>query len=449
MKATLTYLAFSFFAVVGAERCPDAGENPVEDSMPTLVRIKACPACEEVQEEAFGGSVVRLEPGLVVAPREEAEAARYTFIQDGYHSVVKYFTPRDGEGFEVVMTPALEWEDWDDDGLSDAYEQELGTLVRGFDTDRDGLPDGWEVLGHDWLDYTLHGVDPGHRDVLVEVDYQHRDGRTRLLSNAVVDRLVATLAELAIENPDGSEGIRLHLVFDDQLEVPADGTCSYGRQSGARRAGFHHATLCEGVEFGGGSSPGTFSVQSPRANDDPADDATERAQYVWFASFLHEFGHSLGVCHGGDESVGCKPNYQSVMNYGYARGLNEHRTLESGRLRFSQGGLPDLDENQPIECPALAGATPSGVATVAHYGASFAPDFRFSVADGCVDWNRDGDFADGVVPAVRLRPDHAKCNRPGDPLRVLSDADDVARIEAYLPLVIDGIDGERVRNPCE
>src|SRR5262249_42928726 len=32
-------------------------------------------------------------------------------------------------------------------------------------------------------------------------------------------------------------------------------------------------------------------------------------------TFMHEFGHLLGLRHGGDDGVNCKPNYRSVMSY--------------------------------------------------------------------------------------------------------------------------------------
>lgn len=38
-------------------------------------------------------------------------------------------------------------------------------------------------------------------------------------------------------------------------------------------------------------------------------------------TFMHELGHSLGLFHGGNEEVNCKPNYLSVMQYG--RQFNE------------------------------------------------------------------------------------------------------------------------------
>ena len=32
-------------------------------------------------------------------------------------------------------------------------------------------------------------------------------------------------------------------------------------------------------------------------------------------TLMHEFGHLVGLRHGGDDAVNCKPNYRSVMSY--------------------------------------------------------------------------------------------------------------------------------------
>ena len=32
-------------------------------------------------------------------------------------------------------------------------------------------------------------------------------------------------------------------------------------------------------------------------------------------TLFHEFGHTLGLRHGGGDNVNCKPNYESVMSY--------------------------------------------------------------------------------------------------------------------------------------
>ena len=69
-------------------------------------------------------------------------------------------------------------------------------------------------------------------------------------------------------------------------------------------------------------------------------------------TFLHELGHNLGLNHGGDSSVNCKPNYQSVMNYNFQAGIPS----STGKLiyDYSREKLPalikpQLDENLGIQ----------------------------------------------------------------------------------------------------
>ena len=53
--------------------------------------------------------------------------------------------------------------------------------------------------------------------------------------------------------------------------------------------------------------------------------------------FMHELGHTLGLCHGGDEKVNFKPNYMSTMNYLYANtGLIGRRKLNYSEYEFDE-----------------------------------------------------------------------------------------------------------------
>ncbi|OUS27202.1 hypothetical protein A9Q99_15560 [Gammaproteobacteria bacterium 45_16_T64] len=66
----------------------------------------------------------------------------------------------------------------------------------------------------------------------------------------------------------------------------------------------------------------------------------------WFDGLLeagvlqHELGHNLGLLHGGDDNVVCKPNYPSVMNYNPILALS---------FDYSHGGNPTLNENHLLE----------------------------------------------------------------------------------------------------
>ena len=58
---------------------------------------------------------------------------------------------------------------------------------------------------------------------------------------------------------------------------------------------------------------------------------------------MHELGHTLGLGHGGDSGVNCKPNYLSLMNYAFQ--LGGVIDLEgNARAAFSEGVLTTIDE---------------------------------------------------------------------------------------------------------
>ena len=66
-------------------------------------------------------------------------------------------------------------------------------------------------------------------------------------------------------------------------------------------------------------------------------------------SFMHELGHTLGLGHGGGDTEGFKPNYLSVMNYGFEFENN----VKDRPLDFSRVQLPDLFEKKLDETLGL------------------------------------------------------------------------------------------------
>src|SRR5687768_4897285 len=71
------------------------------------------------------------------------------------------------DGFEASCAV-----DSDADRLADCHEAALGTDLAQADTDGDGLADGDEVLGTEGgLDLPSFGVNPRHKDLLLEIDW--------------------------------------------------------------------------------------------------------------------------------------------------------------------------------------------------------------------------------------------------------------------------------------
>jgi hypothetical protein len=91
-------------------------------------------------------------------------------------------------------------------------------------------------------------------------------------------------------------------------------------------------------------------------------------------TFMHEFGHTLGLGHGGGDGVNNKPNYLSVMNYSFQMcSVTSLPAALPGGCDYSRDDLPDLTETSPPALDECAGiGDPYGL--------------------GTVDWDGDGTF---------------------------------------------------------
>lgn len=77
--------------------------------------------------------------------------------------------------------------------------------------------------------------------------------------------------------------------------------------------------------------------------------------------FMHELGHNLGLRHGGFENRNYKPNYNSVMNYGYAfcGADGDSDSIPDDLANYSHGVNIALDENQLVEPDGVTGLGPA------------------------------------------------------------------------------------------
>lgn len=307
----------------------------------------------------------------------------------------------------TVLAVGAEWQDRDADQLRDESEAEVGSDADNPDTDGDGIPDGWEELGHEGVDYHGLGASALHRDLMVEVDYQGQP-----LPDAVIGELVAAFAALPVENPDGQPGIALHIVHD--AELAPNFQCFYPGDGGAgdrtalhRLHGdtFHKLQVCVGDDVRlATSGDRSVVVQAPAPTDEVARGRLVRA-------ILRGLGFDLGLSLGGGDDLDLKPNYPSVMNTAYAI---------SGAASYSAGILPVLDECAIVETLPFGDVPIDALGFLDLYlGEDWSAD-----ADGNVDWNGNGaidaapyelivragamncesltDFSDGSIMAAEL-----------------------------------------------
>lgn len=308
----------------------------------------------------------------------------------------------------LYSNDAIEHDD-DGDGVGAGLEAELGTCDRtGWagcgdvyntqDTDRDGIPDAAEVFGIDDAVDPQHlpawGADPLHKDVFVEIDWHVALGATNIFSESDILQVqaryeVGGAADLV--NPDGLDGVRLHI---DAGYAPADtanitllgdwggssavpNSTSYGTapatyRSAARAGVFHYALLAPGNGGGQAATPGDRFVWAGNGGNRNPD------------SFAHELGHNLNLRHWGHAAWGAvngKPNYVSIMNYAF------------GGLGFS------THQSSVVLNPAIVNEM-GGIGADASLLAG-NPYFRQIGINDEVDWDFDGDFSGNGLSQIR------------------------------------------------
>lgn len=268
--------------------------------------------------------------------------------------------------------------DSDQDGATDAEEAQHGSDPLDGDTDRDGLLDGWEIHGEGGIDMPGLGASPVRQDCFVylqcigEVD----DAGTA----AEIDRAVQTWAALPNVNRDGSTGIRLHPLWLPHLgpEAGAKAWWTNADENMPKRAKglAHYIQIAPG---GGGQSSELGDAGGCGANA------------LW-ATFLHEFGHQVGLSHSGGALPGMCPIYTSLMNYAYSYGFED----DYWKIHYSTGALQDLELNET----ALHERLDIAYARLAFLARG---PYSFKVQeDGTgtlIDWNRNGSFETEPVRA--------------------------------------------------
>lgn len=283
--------------------------------------------------------------------------------------------------------------DADDDGLSAQEEAALGTNPWWPDTDEDGLPDGLEARVLYPVPLVAMNGNPLRKNLYVEVDWFDEYPDTRL-TDVATGILKRAFARAPISNPDGSQGI---IATVDRGEF-GGGSGTAQTMVQARENIFYHAishVMLDGI-FGYADIEGRLhEFKGDFSLFGPAEGIVEAI--VW----MHELGHNLGLLHGGDDWVLCKPNYLSVMNYNpfmtlsfsYSRGslppLDEERLDERAGLGW---GAVDWNGNYKIDAEPLSaeigGVTP---ANLVHWAlnminvASLPPDLRYALGDGRCD----------------------------------------------------------------
>ncbi|MEP6539877.1 MAG: DUF4114 domain-containing protein, partial [Bryobacteraceae bacterium] len=248
------------------------------------------------------------------------------------------------DGFDHVMTKQLSstaypgriyelgWEDSDNGG--DLDFNDLIVVVRvELDSDGDGLWDDWETDGIDTdgdgiPDLKLPGANPLRKNLYLQIDYMGCSDASPNCStghrhkpdpNAIAD-VIAAFKNSPVSNPDGSTGIdltidvRTEVPHEDAIELDGLDRIKTKYFDNQRRFAYRYGIWAHGRSNSSSGVAEIFGNDLIVSLGLWTDFGTRKEQA---GTLMHEFGHTLGLGHGGGDGVNNKPNYLSVMSYAY------------------------------------------------------------------------------------------------------------------------------------
>lgn len=268
-------------------------------------------------------------------------------------------------------------------GLKDSRSYQLPTTLDSLDSDNDGLLDVWEtsIYHNSYGTIDLHSMRCTllRKDILVEADW---------IADATPDPAIwgyieGVFANAPILNPDGSQGIVIHidrgqdkkgngpfreggdtlLPSHDNMDFGEDTTSGYMDFFAYKKPPFFKKVRLEVFHYCvfGRTITGGFSGHGEIFGNDFivafSQDPHWHSVVAQVGTFIHELGHNLGLRHGGldngasDQDELYKPNQRSSMNYRYQfDGFSPDCSLRTGGIQsYSQGMLTPIDESRVDE----------------------------------------------------------------------------------------------------
>ncbi|AFM11391.1 Ig-like domain-containing protein [Turneriella parva] len=215
------------------------------------------------------------------------------------------------------------------------------------DSDNDGIPDCSEVQGSTYSGLNLYamGARVGQRDIFIEVDYMDSADPGVIPHKAALDKVKAVFNAKGYKlhfdvgdlyHPTSGINEAMHDLGNASARVPfaqgislgasADSANFFNYKAGhmdiGRRNIFYYMLFAYSRNPDG--SAGSSGVAEIEGNDSIvslgnwglAADSNRLINYQ-ASTLMHEWGHNLGLRHGGNDDVNYKPNYFSIMNYHY------------------------------------------------------------------------------------------------------------------------------------
>lgn len=287
-------------------------------------------------------------------------------------------------------------------GFSNASIQDTSCIESEVDLDGDGILNSLEESGIDInndnvTDLNLSIIsDPLHKDIFVELDYM----QNHLPNQTGMNDIVKAFKDAPVCNPDGQNGIDLHIIVDDVVphdsvtliecserknvlfsepsENPGDnwteiqnikknyfGTIKERADDNnrnildAKNSIYYYGIFIHQINNVADSgcahdmerlfvvslgNESWWQLKDVIGMDPHTNDTKSDAKFH-ARSLMHELGHTLGLVHGGNSSLNdlnYKPNYLSVMNYLYL--FPDSRMENVSFLDYSGCALPDINE---------------------------------------------------------------------------------------------------------
>lgn len=282
------------------------------------------------------------------------------------------------------------------------------------DDDADGLLNDWELRGYSAnndgvvdVDLPALGAKSKRKDLFIEIDWMEGcagNSPSKKPLPEALDQIIHSFEIAPVRNPNKSTGITLHvdygqgseftggnaidcqnpLVWPDDFQTIKNANCD------TRRQRIFHYNIW-GDTYNGTTSSGIAEL--------PGDDflvslgaftGGNGTQNQQAGTFMHEFGHNLGLRHGGTkDNVNYKPNHLSVMSYSFQ--LTE--VLLNGRLGnfdYTRVSPPDLDELALDETKGLNGDDAVNSYGTIWFCQNLNNQQRMTVsANDPIDWNCD------------------------------------------------------------
>ncbi|MGH3765886.1 MAG: Ig-like domain repeat protein [Pseudonocardiaceae bacterium] len=361
-----------------------------------------------------------------------------------------------------------------------AFEIPPGSCATGggVDSDGDGLLDEWETNGitidpdgpgpiqPQFIDLPAMGADKNKPDIFLQIDPMVDATHNQSLSAAAIKKVVDAFAASPYTSPTGSTGINLHVDQGSSSILNYTTNATWGALSRSHQLAyvsnlgsgnynwsafqtlkdanftpsgrtpiFHYvvaahnydSTTSSGISRGIGASDLIVSLGSFTSG---VGSVNEQA-----GTLMHELGHNLGLRHGGGDDINYKPNYLSIMGYGFQlQGVIKGGV--AGTFDYSRSALASLNENSLSE-PAGIGAPGFGTR---HWCPASGTYVVVADAGGAVDWNCNGNATQTGV-SFDVNNDTAKTTLSGyndwANLKLKGGAIGLAGITPVLPTVTD------------